>query len=69
MRHLKHELWPHYVLVDDTESSMKVYEIESWLGETMGPFKEKWNAVYHYDSTMFYFKQGRDATLFSLRWL
>lgn len=64
-RKLKQELWPHMVKVNRPSES---YEMESWLGEHLGAFKSQWNAVYHRSSTDFYFKQGRDATMFSLRW-
>jgi hypothetical protein len=64
MRTLKKELWPHKVNIKHTHLD----EIEIWLGKTLGPFKEQWNAVYRYNSTDFYFKQGQDATMFMLRW-
>ncbi len=43
-------------------------EIETWLGEHYGAFKGQWNAVYQPNKTDYYFRQGQDATLFSLRW-
>lgn len=64
-RKLKQELWPHMVKVDRPSQS---YEIETWLGQKLGVFKNRWNAVYHHNSTDFYFKKGSDATMFALRW-
>jgi hypothetical protein len=52
--------------VDDT--GMKIDNVEIWLGKHLGSFKDQWNAVYHHNSTDFYFKEGKDATLFALRW-
>jgi len=68
MRILKKELWPHKVAVNVDDSNMKIDDIESWLGEHCGIFKSRWNAVYHYNKTDYYFRQGRDATMFALRW-
>jgi hypothetical protein len=67
MRRLKKELWPHCVKVNELTDD-HVYDIENWLGETLGPFKGRWNIVYNYNHTDFYFRQGEDAMLFSLRW-
>jgi hypothetical protein len=64
MRVLKKELWPHCVTLDIEET----HEIEIWLGETLGCFKDRWNAVYKSNRTDFYFRQGKDATMFALRW-
>jgi hypothetical protein len=68
MRRLKKELWPHQVVIDIDESRSQIIEIEKWLGSTMGIFKGRWNVVYQFSRTDFYFKSGRDATMFSLRW-
>lgn len=69
MRQLKKELWPVKISLPQTEDNTKIYEIETWLGEHMGQFKNKWNCVYQYNATDFYFRTGEDATYFSLRWL
>lgn len=69
MRILKKELWPHKVALNVDDTGMKIDEIEHWLGESVGGFKDRWNAVYHHNKTDFYFRQGRDATMFILRWL
>jgi hypothetical protein len=44
------------------------YEREVWLGENMGPFKGRWNVVYRVNAVDFYFKNSKDATIFTLRW-
>ena len=69
MRVLKKELWPHKVAVNvEGPTPEKIDDIEAWLGEHYGAFKSRWNAVYHYNRTDYYFRQGRDATMFALRW-
>lgn len=68
MRVLKKEIWPYCIPVDVEETHGSMYEIEIWLGETLGSFKDRWNAVYKSNGTDFYFRQGRDATMFALRW-
>lgn len=68
MRTLKKALWPHIITIGQDESTVKVCEIETWLGKQLGCFKGRWNVVYQYNKTDFYFRQGRDATLFALRW-
>jgi hypothetical protein len=42
--------------------------VESWLAEHMGAFRERWNTVYLFDETHFYFRNQRDAAWFALRW-
>jgi hypothetical protein len=66
MRKLKQELWPHMVKLD--KKDLELPNVEIWLGDTMGPFRGRWNVVYNYSSTDFYFKNQQDATLFALRW-
>lgn len=68
MRVLKKELWPHKVIVDIDNTRMKIDNVELWLAERVGGFKVKWNAVYNYNSTDYYFRDGKDATMFALRW-
>jgi hypothetical protein len=68
MRVLKKELWPHKVAVNVDDTTMKIDEIELWLGKTCGVFRDQWNAVYQHNRTDYYFRQGRDATMFALRW-
>ena len=65
MRELRKELWPYKVKVYETDSA---HEIELWLGQRMGAFKNQWNAVYHHNGTDFYFRESGDATMFALRW-
>ncbi len=69
MRVLKKELWPHKVNLDVDDTRMKIDSVELWLAERVGGFKIKWNAVYNYNNTDYYFKDGKDATMFTLRWL
>ena len=69
MRILKKELWPHKITLDvNDDTGDKIYDIEIWLGERLGSSKDRWNAVYRHNGTDFYFRQGRDATMFALRW-
>lgn len=67
MRHLKKELWPHCVTVS-SDWKKDITPVEEWLGEQLGKFKDRWNVVYLYNRTDFYFRNGQDATLFALRW-
>lgn len=63
MRELKRELWPFKIKLGKDQS-----EAEEWLGKTMGIFKGRWNVVYTCSGNYFYFRNERDAVLFSLRW-
>ena len=67
MRILKKELWPHSIKIKELTND-DVYDIENWLGETLGTFKGRWNVVYEFNHTDFYFKEKEDAMIFSLRW-
>jgi hypothetical protein len=68
MRVLKKELWPYKVTVNVDDTTMKIDKIELWLGKTHGAFRDRWNAVYQHNRTDYYFRQGKDATMFSLMW-
>ena len=68
MRTLKKELWPHKVSLNVDDTGMKIDNIESWLGENLGCVRGRWISVYTSNSTDFYFRQGRDATMFALKW-
>lgn len=68
MRVLKKELWPYKIVLDDDEHKHDIVIVESWLGEHVGAFRERWNTVYLFDETHFYFRNQRDATWFALRW-
>lgn len=64
MRQLKKELWPYKVtLKNETDG------VEDWLFTKFGKFKDRWNAVYKFNSSDYYFHNESDAVLFSLRWL
>ena len=67
MRELKKDLWPYRVRVNEDQFSVSITDMELWLGEQLGTFKGRWNIVYQYNRTDFYFKDGKDATLFSLK--
>lgn len=67
MRELKKELWPYKVKVN-SDNTKDITPVEIWLGETLGTFKGRWNVVYQYNHTDFYFKNSQDALLFTLRW-
>ena len=68
MRVLKKKLWPYKVAVKVDDTTMKINEIELWLSTTYGTFSDQWTAVYQHKRTDYYFRQGKDATMFSLRW-
>ena len=67
MRELKKELWPHRVRVN-SDNLVDITPVEIWLGETLGTFKGRWNVVYNYNHTEFYFKDQQDAVFFKLKW-
>lgn len=66
MRELNKEVWPYKVMLDKPDS---VTEIEVWLGAQLGTFRGRWHVVYQHNKTYFYFKEGKDATMFALKWL
>ena len=66
-RRLRKELWPHRVTVN-SDYKKDITEIEIWLGHQLGTFKGRWNVVYQYNRTDFYFRDQGDATLFALKW-
>lgn len=63
MRELKRELWPFKIKMDKNES-----DVEEWLGKSFGPFKGRWNVIYASSGNYFYFRNKKDAVMFSLRW-
>ena len=65
MRILKKELWPYAV---GTRKSCTI-SMENWLGSNIGPIKERWNVVYNYGETVYYFRHEQDAAYFSLKWV
>jgi hypothetical protein len=67
MRILKKELWPYKIKVNGNVEHGTT-DIEIWLGKQLGTFKGRWNVVYQYNETHFYFRNEQDATLFALRW-
>ena len=67
MRILKKALWPSRVVINEYNGG-KVLEIENWLEESMGRVSNRWNIVYNFDNTHFYFRDSKDSFIFSLRW-
>lgn len=67
MRRLKKELWPHKVTLD-SDWKGDINPVEQWLGEQVGIFRGRWNVVYKFNRTEYYFKNSQDATLFALKW-
>ena len=67
MRILKKELWPYRVKVN-SDNTKDITPVELWLGKQFGTFKGRWNVVYQYNYTEFYFKNQKDANWFALRW-
>jgi hypothetical protein len=67
VRVLKKELWPYRVKVNEGNTE-DITSIEIWLGEKLGTFKGRWNIVYQYKHTDFYFKEQGDAVIFALKW-
>jgi hypothetical protein len=67
MRVLKKELWPHRITVNSHWKD-DITPVEVWLGEKLGIFKGRWNVVYEYNHTDFYFKEQGDAVIFALKW-
>lgn len=65
MRQLKREIWPYKITIDRPDD---INEIEFWLGNTLGIFRRRWNAVYGFRYTDYYFKNERDLILFTLKW-
>lgn len=69
MRVLNKDIWPCRVKVDIESNDFKgITEMEVWLGETLGTFRDRWTVVHHYKYAYFYFHNENDAVLFSLRW-
>lgn len=66
-KRLRKELWPHRVTVN-SDNKKDITEIEIWLGRQLGTFKGRWNVVYRFNGTDFYFRNQGDATLFALKW-
>lgn len=67
MRRLKKDLWPHCVPLNEDYRN-DITKIEIWLGNQLGTFRGRWNVVYEFNHTDFYFRHEQDAVLFALRW-
>lgn len=67
-RRLKKLLWPCQVTLDLDDTRPKMDDIELWLQEHCGHFRDGWYAVYFSSRTDFYFRDQGHAVLFALRW-
>jgi hypothetical protein len=67
MRVLKKALWPSKVTLD-SDWKKDINDVEEWLGENLGTFKGRWNVIYNYNKTDFYFRNEEDAIIFKLTW-
>jgi hypothetical protein len=68
MRELRKAIWPYKVSIQSADTK-EIEKIEYWLGRNVGSFKIRWNIVYHFRTTDFYFKSNYDLTFFALKWL
>lgn len=68
MRRLKQEIWPYKITLTKSDKNFDFYEIEQWLGENTGLWKDRWAIIYFSNKSDVYFKDGKDATMFALRW-
>lgn len=70
MRQFKKSIWPYSVTVGKSiTDDYNIYDIELWLAEQLGSFREQWNVIYRHNETEFYFRNQNDAVLFSLKWV
>lgn len=67
MRRLKKEIWPYKISLSYVADS-HIIDIELWLVEKFGERRNKWNIVYGYSKSDFYFKEESDLTFFAMRW-
>jgi len=67
MRRIEKKLWPYKVTVN-SDWKVDITPIESWLHKQVGGIQDRWNVVYRFNHTDFYFKNLQDATLFALKW-
>ena len=70
MRELKKEVWPDKVRIKSPTVGyhLNAENIEFWLGQNVGGFKDKWNVIYNGYTVDYYFRDSETATFFSLRW-
>lgn len=66
-RQLKKEYWPHRVSIG-SDHRPDIELIEYWLSEHTGKFRNRWNVIYQYNRTDFYFRNETDAAFFALKW-
>jgi len=65
MRILKKEIWPYRMQGDIDKKDA----IDHWLTQNISSFKYRWNAVSNDTRLDYYFRNSKDASMFSLRWL
>lgn len=63
MRKLKKEHWPYKITLENNTDG-----VEDWLFNEYGKFKDRWNAVYRFNSSDYYFRNEGDAVRFTLIW-
>jgi hypothetical protein len=68
MRILKKELWPHKITLEKIDKKHNFFDIELWLKENIGLWKDRWIVIYFHNKTDIYFVDEKDATMFALRW-
>ena len=64
MRILNKEHWPYKITLENNTDG-----VEDWLFNEYGKFKNRWNAVYKFNSSDYYFRTEGDAIRFALIWL
>jgi hypothetical protein len=70
MRELKKDTWPHKVTIKTgIGTDRPACDAAIWLDETIGIYNGRWNFIVRFTSVDFYFKDGKDAVFFTLRWL
>lgn len=67
VRRLKKEIWPYKITVNYPADS-QIIDIELWLIEKFGERRNKWNVVYGFYKSDFYFKEESMLTFFAMRW-
>ena len=66
MRELNRRFWPYKVSLTSKDDD-QFRDIMSWLSDRYG-HKGAWNFVVGYKEYDFYFKNSKDAMMFTLRW-
>lgn len=66
MRQLKRQNWPYKVTIVPPDDN----SIEKWFEDKKDVLCGLWRSIYRYHNNKvdYYFTNGNDATMFSLRW-